>query len=208
MGIVLNQSIKNTAITYAGFLLGAINILFLYTNFLSESYFGLVAYILSTANILMPIMAFGVHNTIVKFYSSYKTRTMQQRFLGFSLLLPFVLIIPLGLVGHFFYNTISLWLSKENAIIKDYVWLIYVTGIFFAYFEVFYAWSKVHLQSVFGNFVKEVFHRVGVMLLLVMYHYEMMTIDFFIYSVTGVYCIRMLIMAVYAISLKKADIQF
>ena len=73
MGIVINQSIKNTIITYLGFAIGAVNVLFLFTNFLSDDYFGLITFILSTANILMPLMAFGVHNTIVKFYSSYKT---------------------------------------------------------------------------------------------------------------------------------------
>ena len=75
MGIVINQSFKNTITTYLGFGLGAINVLFLYTEFMSDKYYGLVAYILSTANIMMPLMAFGVHNTIIKFYSSFKLKT-------------------------------------------------------------------------------------------------------------------------------------
>jgi len=54
MGIVVNQSIKNTVITYLGFGIGAINVVFLYTKFLSDDYFGLITFILSTANILMP----------------------------------------------------------------------------------------------------------------------------------------------------------
>ena len=74
MGIVVNQSIKNTVITYLGFGIGAINVVFLYTKFLSDDYFGLITFILSTANILMPLMAFGTHNTIIKFFSSFKTR--------------------------------------------------------------------------------------------------------------------------------------
>ena len=51
MGIVVNQSIKNTVITYLGFGIGAINVVFLYTKFLSDDYFGLITFILSTANI-------------------------------------------------------------------------------------------------------------------------------------------------------------
>lgn len=203
MGIVLNQSIKNTVITYLGFGLGAINILFLYTNYLTEEYFGLVAYILSVANILMPLMAFGVHNTIVKFYSSFKTRLDQQNFLTVMLFLPLFLIIPLAAFTNLAHNQIAEWISKENPITKNYIWLIYVTAIAFAYFEVLYAWSKVQLQSVFGNFIKEVFHRVAIMLLLFAHHFKYITVDEFIYSITVVYFIRLLIMAIYAFSLQK-----
>ena len=80
MGIVQNQAFKNTIITYFGFGIGAINVLFLYTEFLTPEYFGLVTFILSTANIMMPLMAFGVHNAIIKFYSSFKTKTIKIAF--------------------------------------------------------------------------------------------------------------------------------
>jgi hypothetical protein len=30
------------------------------------------------------------------------------------------------------------------------------TGLCMAYFEIFYAWARVHMHSVFGNFIKEV----------------------------------------------------
>ena len=148
MGIVVNQSIKNTVITYLGFGIGAINVVFLYTKFLSDNYFGLITFILSTANILMPLMAFGTHNTIIKFYSTFKTRQSQNGFLTLVLFLPLLIILPLGTVGVFAYDWIGNWLSRENPIIKDYTWLIYISAITFAYFEVFYAWSKVHYVSV------------------------------------------------------------
>ena len=67
MGIVLKQSFQNTIVTYIGFAIGAINTLFLYTNILEPEYYGLVTFILATAALLMPLMAFGVHNTMVKF---------------------------------------------------------------------------------------------------------------------------------------------
>ena len=73
MGIVQSQSIKNTIITFFGFGIGAINALFLYTNFLGKLHYGIVATLLSGANIMMPLMAFGVQNTLIRFFSHYKT---------------------------------------------------------------------------------------------------------------------------------------
>ena len=167
MGLVITQSIKNTIITYFGFGIGAINVLFLYTNFLSDEYFGLITFMFSTANIMMPLMAFGTHNTIIKFYSSFKTRQSQNSFLILMLFLPLAIIIPVGFIGYLSFDAISYWLSKENAIVKDYIWLIFVSAVAFAYFEVFYSWSKVQMKTVFGNFMKEVFHRICTTILLI-----------------------------------------
>jgi len=93
MGIVKNQSLKNFIITYLGFGVGAINILLLYTSFLTDEYHGLVVYILSTAAIMMPILALGTHNTIIKFYSSFKSRNSINSFLTLMLLFPLIIII-------------------------------------------------------------------------------------------------------------------
>lgn len=208
MGIVRNQSFKNTITTYVGFGIGAINTLFLYTNFMSDQYYGLVAFILSTANIMMPLMAFGTQNTLIKFYSSYKTRNSINSFLTLMLFLPLLLIVPIGLIGYFSFDVISGFLSQKNAIIKDYVWLIYIAAIAFAYFELFYSWTKVQMQSVFGNFMKEVFHRVGVMILLFCLYFEFITVQEFIYAVVGVYILRMMLMKLYAYYVRRPVFRF
>lgn len=208
MGIVLNQAFKNTITTYVGFGIGAINALFLYTNFMSETYYGLIAFILSTANIMMPLMAFGAHNTLVKYYSSYKTRNNVNSFLTLIIFLPLLLTIPIGLVGYFAFDSIADFLSQKNVIIRDYVWLIYITAIAFAYFEVFYSWTKVQMKSVFGNFMKEVFHRAAVMLLLFALYLEWLTIEQFIYAVVGVYVLRMFIMKLYAYYIRRPILRF
>jgi len=208
MGIVKTQSFKNTITTYIGFGIGAINTLFLYTNFMSDTYYGLVGFILSTAYIMMPLMAFGTQNTLIKFYSRYKTRNSINSFLTLMLFLPLLLIVPIGLIGYYCFDLISELLSQKNPIIKDYIWLIYISAIAFAYFEIFYSWTKVQMQSVFGNFMKEVFHRVGVMILLFCLYFELITVIEFIYAVVGVYLLRMMVMKLYAYFIRRPVIRF
>ncbi len=208
MGIVQNQSFKNTIITYLGFGIGAINVLFLFTKFLPNDYHGLVAFVLSTANIMMPLFALGVHNTIIKFYSSFKTRNSINSFLTLMLILPLLIVIPFGLIGYLSFDFIANLLSEENAIIENYVVLIFIAAICFSYFEIFYSWAKVQMQSVFGNFMKEVFHRVGVLLLFVFISFDWLTIDQFIYGVVTVYIIRTVIMMLYAFRIKRLTIKF
>lgn len=207
MGIVQSQSFRNTIITYIGFGLGAINILFLFTHFLEDDYHGLVAFVLSTANIMMPLFALGVHNAIIKYYSSFKTRRNINSFLCLMLILPLAMIVPVGLIGYFCFEWIANLLSDTNPIIGDYIWLIFIAGICFAYFEIFYSWARVQLHSVFGNFMKEVFHRAGIMFLFLCIYMDWLDVNAFIYGVIVVYIIRAFVMMGYAFSIRRPVLQ-
>ncbi|WP_445454130.1 lipopolysaccharide biosynthesis protein [Flavobacterium sp. 25HG05S-40] len=202
MGVVQNQSIKNTIITFLGFGIGAINALFLYTLFLGKLHYGIVATVLSGANIMMPLMAFGAQNTLIRFFSSYKNQKERDEFLTFMLFLPLALIIPLGLGFYIFYEDISRSWIQENPTLKPFFWLIPIIGLFMAYFEVFYAWAKVHMQSVMGNFISEVLVRILVMLLLIGVHFNWLAKDTFVYCVALAYFAQMIGMKLYAISVK------
>ena len=198
MGIVIRQSFKNTLILFLGFGIGGLNVLFLYTHFLEAEYFGLITFLLSTANMIMPLMVFGMQHTIIKFFSSYKSKEEQDNFLWTAILLPLLVIIPLAVLGVVFYQNIAAYLSRENIIIEQYTFTIFLVSLCMGYFEVFYAWSRVQMQSVFGNFIKEVFGRLCVSFLLFAVYLEIINAEEFIYAVVIVYFIRMVIMKIYA----------
>ena len=198
MGIVLKQSFINTLILFLGFAIGGINVLFLYTHFLHEDYFGLITFLLSTAIIILPLLVFGMQHTIIKYYSSYKTKIEQDGFLIFTLFIPLLVIVPLGFISAYLYETIANWLSSENPLIKKYTYLIFLVAVFMGYFEVFYSWTKVQFNSVFGNVIKEIFARVCTSFLLVAVYLEWITNEQFIYAIVIVYGVRTFIMKLYA----------
>ncbi|NHM07164.1 oligosaccharide flippase family protein [Flavobacterium sp. CYK-4] len=208
MGIVLNQSIKNTLITYFGFAIGAVNALFLYTHFLGKTHYGMVAFLLSAANIMMPLMAFGVHNTLIRFYSRCQNETQREQFLSFMLWMPLLLIIPITSITFFFYDEIAFYILKENPTVRPFLWLIPLIGIFMGYFEVYYAWVKVHMQSVFGNFISEVLVRSVVMLMLFAVHWDWLSKDDFIYGLALAYLLQFVMMKSYAMYVKMPVLQF
>lgn len=208
MGVIINQSAKNLVTTYLGFGIGAINTLFLYTNFLTPEYYGLVGFLLSAANLIWPVMAFGVHNTLVKFYSSYDSKEQQDKLLSVILFLPLGISAILGLVGFFSYGFILEYFSQSNALIKPYVWMIFLIAVATAYFEIFFSWSKVNYQSVFGNFMKEVFHRACVSVLLVSVYFDVLSVEGFVYALSGIFVLRTLVMKIYAFRLYFPKISF
>lgn len=208
MGVIINQSFKNMITTYLGFGIGAINTLFLFTYFLEKEYYGLVSFLLSAANLIWPLMAFGVHNTLVKFYSSYKTKPERDRLFSLVLFLPIIVSLILGIIGFAGYSYLLNYFDKGNELVQPYIWLIFLIALATAYFEVFFAWSKVHYKSVFGNFMKEVFHRLCITILLLAVYFSFITVETFIYAMAGVFVLRMGIMKVYAFSLYLPKFRF
>lgn len=205
MGIVFRQSLKNTLTIYVAFAIGGVNALFLYTAFLEDTYYGLVTYLLSTANILMPLTAFGVQYTILKFFSSYQTKEEKDSFLSTAILLPLLIAVPIGFLGNLFYEEISNYLSLKNPIIKEYTFVIYLVAIATAYFEIFYAWAKVQMQSVFGNVLKELFSRVAATCLLLAVYFGWISVPDFVYYLTAAYFIRTFLMCLYALKLYRPE---
>lgn len=208
MGIVLNQSLKNTIITYAGFGIGAINTLYLYPIFLGATYYALANYILSAANVIMPLFAIGMQNTLVKFYSQYETDQERSNFLSFTVLFPLVLAVPLLALGYLFFDDILFFVSKKNPVVKEFIWLIPFIGVCMAYFEIFYAWARVHMHSVFGNFIKEVGLRLFSLLALVGVYYNWITAVDFVYITAGIYFVALIVTMFYAFYIKKPHFQF
>lgn len=208
MGIVLNQSLKNTIITYFGFGIGAINTIYLYPVFLGATYYALTNYIVSSANVIMPLFAIGMQNTLVKYYSQYETEEERSRFLSFTVLFPLLLCIPLCLIGLFFFDTITVFLSKENPVVKDFIWLVPFIGLCMAYFEIFYAWARVHMHSVFGNFIKEVGLRLLCLFGLIGVYYKWISVINFVYLTAAIYFLAFLITMAYAFYIKRPTFQF
>ena len=68
-------------------------------------------------------------------------------------------------------------------------------------FEVFYSWARVQLKSVFGNFLKEIFPRLAVLTLLALVYLNQITKENFIWWLTGLYYLRLIIMIFYSFSL-------
>ena len=96
MGKVLKQSFWTTIIIYFGVLLGFINSLILFPNYLSTEQIGLIRQIISASSILIPLTTFGVSATYLKFYPNFKNdNRLKNEFLSiqfFFIIISFIII--------------------------------------------------------------------------------------------------------------------
>jgi O-antigen/teichoic acid export membrane protein len=198
MGIVIQQSVKNTLSTYIGFAIGALNTLVFYTHFLSASDYGIVALLLSIATVGAPFILFGSHQMLIRFYPKY-SGIEQAKLMTLSLLIPLVLSFVFGLVLFFFQDSLLRFIQSDSTLTPYFLWDVYFIAVFMAFFEYFYALSRSQLKSVMGNFAKEVLHRLLIALGLIALSFDWLDFNSFLVLLIVIYGLRMLLMAVYSL---------
>ena len=207
MNTLTSQSTKNLVSIMLGFAIGAVNTLVLYPCFFGAEKQGLVVFLLSVSNLLMPLIGFGVAQTIIKFHSSF-AENEQQGFLSYVVLLPLLIALPLGFVAVFFHDSVATLLSVKNPIIGTYTWVIFAVAFATAYFEVFYSWARVHFKSVLGNTLKEIYPRLSILILLLLYAAEVINLNTFFGLLVVLYYLRLALMIVIAFRIKLPKFNF
>ena len=203
MGIVFKQTSWNIVTISIAILIGGVNTLYFYPEFLKDDYYGLVVFLLATSNLLQPLMSFGAQHTIIKFFSSFNDEKKKDQFLSSVIFLPLFFIIPITFLVVQFHDIIAQFLSVKNPIIESYVWVIFLVSFATSYFEVFYSWSRVQFKSIFGNILKEIYPRISVLFLLVLVSLEVLNKENFVWWLTGLYYLRLILMIVYSFYLYK-----
>jgi len=203
VGIVFKQTSWNIVTISIAILIGGVNTLYFYPEFLKDDYYGLVVFLLATSNLLQPLMSFGAQHTIIKFFSSFNDEKKKDQFLSSVIFLPLFFIIPITFLVVQFHDIIAQFLSVKNPIIESYVWVIFLVSFATSYFEVFYSWSRVQFKSIFGNILKEIYPRISVLFLLILVSFEVLNKENFVWWLTGLYYLRLILMIVYSFYLYK-----
>ena len=88
MGVIERQGIKQAIVTYIGIAIGAINMLYIYPNYLTEEELGVIKFIDSVAVLILPFVMFGSASLVVRFFPNFKDEKANHHgWLGFNLLL-------------------------------------------------------------------------------------------------------------------------
>ena len=152
MSVVARQGVKYSIIGYLGFLLGTFSAIFIFPY--DMEFYGKLRYILPTAEIIVPIIVFGLSFSNVKFFAKVNADGKHHNMLSLSLLA--VIINFLIVVGGFF--LIAFWFPEFK---KLEIWkmknLILPLALVLALSSVFNKfltnYKRVVVPNIFENFV-------------------------------------------------------
>jgi O-antigen/teichoic acid export membrane protein len=135
MGIVKKQVYKNTIVSYAGMVIGFVNLILLYPRFLTSEQLGLFQLLISITILYSLIASMGVPSIIVRYFPFFRTEDKTHG--GFG-----VIAGRLALIG-FIASTavffilkpliISSFTQKAHLFVQYYYYLVH----FLLYFLIF-----------------------------------------------------------------------
>ena len=167
MGIVRNQSIKNSISFYIGMAIGAINTLFVYPYVFDDDpeKFGLIQIIIAYSLVISTITTLGVPKTFIKFFPTIQNKG--QLYL-FSLVVP-LLGFLLALLFYLFFKDILFQIINVNDLLKDNFFYIILLVFFIGFYDVLTSISRSFLSAVTPNFINEVFLKLYSFTVLILY---------------------------------------
>ena len=177
MGIIIRQAAYSSVFSYVGVLIGFLNITILMNRWLTPDELGLREVLLNIAMILSQLGSLGAISSMVKFYPFFRVDNKTDKgLLGIGFVIT--------LIGFLFFSGLLMILkpylltnyADESAYLTDFFWLLFPLSFLLLNNQVLEGYIRAKSQISVPTFIKEVLHRLIVLLLLVIYRFEV--IDF------------------------------
>ena len=189
MGIVKRNSITITILSYLGIVVGYVNKILLFPNFLSEEQVGLANILVSMAVMYAQFSAMGINSTIVKFFPFFRTPDRRHN-------------------GFFFWTAlgVSLGFVLFTTLFLIYLLLIPL-GFTTLFFNFFTAWLQALYKTVVSSFVYEVALRLLVTAEISLYALGAIDFEQFIVGYVLIYFVPTLVLLVYTLWTRRIDLR-
>ena len=158
MGIVREQSVKNSISFYIGMVVGAINTVIIYPNVFKDNpeYFGLIQILLAYAIVISTFTTFGIPKIFLRFFPAIKDKG-QLYFL--SLITPIIGFLLATLLYVLFKEEIFYFLNATVLLKNNFFYIIFLL-FFIGFYEVLTSISRSFLHSALPVFLNEVFLKI------------------------------------------------
>ena len=206
MGIVINQSIKNSLSFYFGMFLGAISTVFVYPNVFNDQpdHWGLIQLIVAYSFIISTFSNFGVPKTFIRFFPIIENKS---KFYFFSFLLITIGYLLFLILALFFEDWFFKFISASPLLI-DKFYLIYFMVLIISVYELFVSISRSNLNSTLPTFLNEAFLKSYSLIVLILHGLKILNFDQFLFFYVGGYLMKLIIIFISQINTKSINLIF
>jgi len=198
VGVIKRQGIRNTVITYIGIVIGAINIIFVQPKLLSPEELGLTRLLYDFAYIIGLAVPLGLPNIIVKFFPFFKSVEKKHHgFAGFVLLIFFIGFVISASVLLILKPSITDLYKEDAGLFVRYFNFVFPFMFIVSAITVTTAYCQALFKSTVPSFLNDIFLRLGVIVVTILYFNRLISLDVYIYLFIGLYAIELLLILAY-----------
>ncbi len=203
MGVIKRQSIKGTAYSYIGSVIGFITAGILFPKFLGTEQIGLLSLLASYATLFAVFANLGFNSVVIRLFPYFRDEKNQHN--GFFFLTILVAICGFLLSLLLFYLLKPLIINdsiEQSPLFVDYLYLVPLLTFFLLVYNIFDSYNRALFNATYGTFLTEVFQRIAILFILILFIAGFTGFNFFVLLYVGVLCLPG-ILIFYPLVLKK-----
>lgn len=198
MGIIIRQAGFSAIFSYIGIGLGFLNVAILMNHWLTPSQLGLRITLIDLSIVYTQFAHLGSSRSMVRFFPYFKANNNNDKgLLSIGVLSCFVGFVIIGILVWIFKMQIIGAYSDGDNILRTYLWLVFPLAFFLLYNELFDAYFQARSRTVFPSFLRNILTRILTTISIVLYYYEYINFESFLYSILFFYAFNVLLLIGY-----------
>lgn len=203
MGVIARQSIKGAMANYLGVAIGFFVSFFVLTKYLTQEEIGLTRVLVDAALLFSSLAQLGSNSSIIKFFPYFRDGKNNHGIFGLSVLLPLAGFTLFALAFLIFREPLLAAYADKSPLLADYFYLLPMLTFFALYTTVFETNASVLMRITVPKLVREVGIRLFNLAAYLLYGFDLISLDAFVWMFCGSYGLAMVLNLLYLMSLGR-----
>ncbi len=208
MGLIARQTIKASAASYVGVVLGYFTIMVLYPYFISKEEIGLLRIVLNAATLFATIGMVGITQVAVKFYPNLLTDRQKDIFGTLIYVLPTLGVLLCYVVFQFLEPWVTEFYKPNAPEIAQYYYLVWWITLLITLYGAGAAYARMNSRIVVPALFKEVGVRFLTIVVFLTFVYSSLTFHQYLNLQILIYSVVFIALLVYNQMLKPFKLNF
>src|ERR1041385_6612069 len=200
MGIIQRQGIRNAVITYAGIVIGFVNLIVIQPRFLTPEELGLTRVLFSFSALIASFLPLGIQNITLKYFPYFKDPAKKHSgYFGFMLLFP--------VIGFLLISAVILLLKKyiigiyieHSKLFTDYFDYVFPMILCISFTQVLTTYTSTLFRTTIPSFINDILVRILSIVVVSLYFIKVVSLDQFVFLFAMIYVLQFVFMLVYVL---------
>ncbi|WP_372752556.1 lipopolysaccharide biosynthesis protein [Labilibaculum sp.] len=207
MGIIRQQTIKGTVVSYFGAILGLINTGILFPRILGEDQIGLLNWLVALSTIAAQFSSFGFNGVTARLFPYFRNENRNHNGYLFILFWVGMFGFALSLVAYFLLEPVAFAVySDESPLYLNYLFYLIPLVFFTLFYNLFDGYNRVMYDAVSGTFYRDIVFKVIVLGIIILYWKELLDFTQFVFFYVIAFCLPTVLL--FLLLVKRGQISF
>ncbi|MBI9056795.1 MAG: polysaccharide biosynthesis C-terminal domain-containing protein [Labilibaculum sp.] len=189
MGIIRQQTIKGTVVSYIGAILGLVNTGILFPKFFATDQIGLIIWLGAITTVAAQFSTLGFNNVTARLFPYFRNENVNHNGYLFILFWVGMAGFVLSLISYFILQPVAVNMySEESPLYLDYLIYLIPLVFFTLFYNLFEGYNRVMYDAVSGTMLRDIVFKLFNLSFILLFVFELIDFSQFVFYYVLAYC--------------------